>query len=83
MSDWYLVTQLKNFREGVRGAHDDDKYGMQMAMMAATLQTNERINNVVAYINPLPGKPERVARSAPLNLPSSLNSPVTIASLEN
>ncbi len=55
MDDWYLVTQLKNFRAGVRGAHRDDKYGMQMSMMAAILNTDQQINDVVAYINTLPG----------------------------
>ncbi len=55
MNDWYLVTQLKNFRDGVRGGHAGDKYGMQMSMMAAILNTDERVNDVVAYINTLPG----------------------------
>jgi cytochrome c oxidase subunit 2 len=55
MTDWYLASQLHNFREGVRGAHPDDKYGMQMSMMAAILRTEERVNDVVAYINTLPG----------------------------
>src|SRR5690606_32373495 len=32
MSDWYLMRQLENFRDGVRGAHPEDLYGMQMAM---------------------------------------------------
>ena len=27
MSDWYLVTQLNNFRQGIRGAHPKDIYG--------------------------------------------------------
>ena len=27
MSDWYLVTQLKNFKQGIRGAHPQDLYG--------------------------------------------------------
>lgn len=55
MSDWYLASQLKNFREGIRGGHADDRYGKQMQMMAAILQTEERINDVVAYMNTLPG----------------------------
>ena len=37
MSDWYMVTQLKNFRQGVRGAHMKDPYGPQMVSMAAML----------------------------------------------
>ena len=55
LNDWYLVTQLKNFRSGSRGAHDDDAYGMQMNMMAAILNTDDAINDVVAYINTLEG----------------------------
>ena len=53
MSDWYLATQLKNFREGIRGAHPQDLYGPQMALMAAILTDDEAINDVVAYINTL------------------------------
>jgi cytochrome c oxidase subunit 2 len=50
MSDWYLVTQLKNFRQGVRGAHPQDMYGPQMALMAATLTDDKAIADLVAYI---------------------------------
>ena len=53
LNDWYLVTQLKNFRSRVRGAHSNDAYGMQMNMMAAILNSDESINDVVAYINTL------------------------------
>jgi cytochrome c oxidase subunit 2 len=55
MSDWYLATQLKNFKEGVRGAaHAKDDYGPQMALMAAILKDEQAINDLVAYINVLP-----------------------------
>jgi len=53
LNDWYLVTQLKNFRSRVRGAHSGDAYGMQMNMMAAILNSDKQINDVVAYINSL------------------------------
>jgi len=59
LNDWYLVTQLKNFRSGSRGAHSDDAYGMQMNMMAAILNSDESINDVVAYINTLEGPAEQ------------------------
>ena len=52
-SDWYLVTQLKNFREEIRGAHRMDFYGDQMMMLADVLSTDEDINDVVAYLNTL------------------------------
>jgi len=54
MSDWYLVTQLKNFRAGIRGAHRQDKYGIQMRLMAEMLDDDE-IDAVVAYMNTLEG----------------------------
>ena len=53
MTDWYLVTQLKNFRAGIRGAHRDDLYGDQMIMMAEALSGDEAINDLVAYLNGL------------------------------
>lgn len=51
MNDWYLVTQLKNFRTGVRGSHPQDMHGSQMALMAAILNDEQSIYDVVAYIN--------------------------------
>ncbi len=53
MSDWYLVTQMKNFKQGVRGAHPKDMFGPQMALMAETLVDDRAINDLVAYINGL------------------------------
>lgn len=53
MSDWYLITQLKNFKQGIRGAHSKDMYGPQMASMAAILADDQAINDLVAYINTL------------------------------
>jgi cytochrome c oxidase subunit 2 len=53
MSDWYLVTQLKNFKHGIRGAHPKDMYGPQMLSMAAILANDQAIDDLVAYINTL------------------------------
>lgn len=52
-NDWYLVTQLKNFREGWRGSDPQDSFGQQMMMMTQALSDDEAINNVVSYINSL------------------------------
>lgn len=52
-NDWYLVTQLKNFRAGLRGAHQDDTYGAQMISMSRTLVGDAAILDVVSYINSL------------------------------
>jgi cytochrome c oxidase subunit II len=51
MSDWYMARQLKNFRDGVRGAHAQDIYGGQMALIAGMLADDAEIGNILAYIN--------------------------------
>jgi cytochrome c oxidase subunit 2 len=53
MSDWYMVTQLKNYQQGIRGAHPEDMYGNQMALMAAILADDQAINDLVSYANSL------------------------------
>ena len=69
--DWYLIRQLKNFKEGIRGTNPKDLFGMQMRPMALTLADDQMILDVVAYINTLklpdsavtaetvPGNPEK------------------------
>jgi cytochrome c oxidase subunit II len=53
MNDWYLVAQLENYRDGMRGTHPEDIYGQQMAAAMQMLQDDEAIANVVAYITTL------------------------------
>ena len=54
---WYIKRQLVKFKEGVRGAHPQDVYGMQMAPIAKLLFNEEVVDNVVAYLATLdPGK---------------------------
>lgn len=54
---WYLRRQLEYYKNGVRGGENDDQYGRQMAPMAATLTTDEAMNNVIAYIQTLEDEP--------------------------
>jgi cytochrome c oxidase subunit 2 len=56
-SAWYLKKQLQNYKAGLRGAHEDDVYGRQMAPMAATLVNDAAIDNVIAHIRTLPDNP--------------------------
>ncbi|MBL4581455.1 MAG: c-type cytochrome [Gammaproteobacteria bacterium] len=53
MSDWYFVTQISNFRAGIRGLHPKDDYGEQMVGMATAMSGLEEIEDVAAYINTL------------------------------
>ena len=50
-ADWYLVRQLTKFKQGIRGAHQKDSEGMQMAAMAKTLMDEKAIRDAAAYIN--------------------------------
>jgi len=52
-SDWYLVTQLANYRRGLRGDDARDIYGAQMRAIVGTLPDEKAIVDVVAYINTL------------------------------
>jgi cytochrome c553 len=52
-SDWYLLAQLKKFREGVRGTNPLDLEGAQMRPMAATLVDEQAMKDVVAHITTL------------------------------
>jgi cytochrome c553 len=52
-NDWYIVRQLYNFKNGIRGADPKDSYGQQMRPMAMTLPDDKAINNIAAYISTL------------------------------
>lgn len=54
LSPWYLERQLRYYQQGVRGAHEDDNYGQQMAAMANTVSGDTAIRNLAAYIESLP-----------------------------
>ena len=51
---WYIIRQLENFRDGIRGTNPQDTFGMQMAPMAQTLPNEQAIEDVAAYIKTLP-----------------------------
>lgn len=50
LPDWYVVSQLKKFKSGVRGANPADTTGAQMLGMAKTLADDQAIKNVAAHI---------------------------------
>ena len=52
-NDWYLVGQIKKFKQGQRGYHNLDHGGRQMRPMVAMLTDDKSINDIVAYINTL------------------------------
>jgi len=52
-NDWYLITQLKNFKQGLRGGESTDPFGQQMMVMTQILADENAMDNVVSYINTL------------------------------
>ena len=53
LNDWYLLRQLGNYKQGVRGAHPADLYGKQMNLMMGVLRDEQTMRDVVAFINTL------------------------------
>ena len=48
---WYIERQIKYYQQGIRGAHEQDTYGQQMAPMANVLADDQSIRHVTAYID--------------------------------
>ncbi|MDZ7783493.1 MAG: c-type cytochrome [Halioglobus sp.] len=61
LEDWYIERQIRYYQQGIRGAHEEDEYGQQMAPMANTLASDSAIRNVTAYIETL--QPEEVTNT--------------------
>jgi cytochrome c553 len=53
VDDWYLATELRKFRSGVRGTNPKDREGRLMRPMARALPDEDAIRNVVAYVETL------------------------------
>jgi len=54
LAPWYLERQIRHYQQGIRGAHQDDTFGQQMAGMSRVLANDNAIRNVSAYIDSLP-----------------------------
>ena len=53
-ADWYLMRQIKSFKDGVRGSSEQDTFAKQMIPFASMLADDTAVRNVVAYIKTLP-----------------------------
>lgn len=53
-NDWYQLTQLKNFKAHIRaGSPAKDPFGAQMTAIAASLEDEQVMRDILAYINTL------------------------------
>ena len=55
-SDWYMLRQLKKFKEGIRGSNPKDIGGMQMRPMSMTLVDEQAMKDVIAHIRSISPK---------------------------
>jgi cytochrome c553 len=56
LEDWYILSQLRNYKSGWRGTHPDDEHGQKMKAAIEALSYDE-LKNVAAYIGTLDGRP--------------------------
>ena len=52
MPDWYLLSQLQNFKSGARGADPADTWGMSMRINTLALD-EQAMQDVIAYVQTL------------------------------
>jgi cytochrome c553 len=50
LPEWYVLTQLRKFRDGTRGMHPQDSAGMRMRPMARSVPTEGDLQAVARYV---------------------------------
>jgi cytochrome c553 len=50
LPEWYVLTQLRKFRDGARGMHPQDSAGMRMRPMARSVPTEDDLQAVARYV---------------------------------
>ena len=52
LDDWYLLSQLRNFKSGARGAREGDTWGLTMRVNTLVLD-DQAMQDVIAYVQTL------------------------------
>ena len=68
IGDSYVIRQVRNFQNGLRGAHKDAQQGRQMAMLAKSV-TAEELNDIAAFLNAPEPQEEIKQHSPPRRVP--------------
>lgn len=50
LNDWYIVQQLQNFKQGLRGVNTEDSIGRQMQNSIGLLKNDQAMIDVAAFI---------------------------------
>jgi cytochrome c553 len=56
LNDWYVLAQYEKFRGGLRGAHADDRWGVQMVRLAPAITDTDILESIAAYLATLPSE---------------------------
>ena len=54
LNDWYVLSQYEKFRGGLRGAHPEDRWGVQMVRLAPAITDTDILESIAAYLATLP-----------------------------
>ena len=54
LNDWYVLSQYEKFRGGLRGAHPEDRWGVQMVRLAPAINDTDILESIAAYLATLP-----------------------------
>ena len=54
LNDWYVLSQYEKFRGGLRGAHSEDRWGVQMVRLAPSITDTDILESIAAYLTTLP-----------------------------
>jgi cytochrome c oxidase subunit 2 len=65
LDDWYLATELRKFKGGVRGADPRDEEGLAMAPMAQSLANEKVIRDVAAFVSTLTPRATKTETQTP------------------
>ncbi|HJP40055.1 MAG TPA: c-type cytochrome [Gammaproteobacteria bacterium] len=69
---WYFTRQLDNYKQGIRGKHEKDVFGQQMAGVAPLLTDDQAVRNVAAYVESLPDEPAATTVSGDVSQGASI-----------
>ena len=76
LNDWYMASSMRKYRDGVRGAGGDGFGALMRASM--TGWTDERVDDVTAYIMTMQRLPRKIAAPPPPPLPPVDVDPATL-----
>lgn len=63
LQDWYLASQIRKYKEGIRGVHPEDVNGQKMVFSSGFVESEDVLQSLVAYLLELQ-QPKRAAQDA-------------------